>query len=77
MKAHVGDKIRIVGFKEDSDGKIYDSEKRLIGKEGYVEYIDGAGNLHGTWGSLGILPEDKYEILETGNWATMNGKEND
>lgn len=34
MKAHIGDKIRIIGFKEDSAGKIYDSEKRPIGKEG-------------------------------------------
>ena len=61
--AKVGDKIRILGFQPDSDGSLPMSERRLIGKEGQVEYIDDRGNLHGTWGGIAILPEDKYEVI--------------
>lgn len=61
--AKVGDKIRILGFQPDSDGSLPMSERRLIGKEGRVEYIDDRGNLHGTWGGIAILPEDKYEVI--------------
>ena len=61
--AKVGDKIRILGFQPDSDGSLPMSERRLIDKEGQVEYIDDRGNLHGTWGGIAILPEDKYEVI--------------
>lgn len=61
--AKVGDKIRILGFQPDSDGTLPISEQKLIGKEGRVEYIDDRGNLHGTWGGIAILPEDKYEVI--------------
>ena len=59
----VGDKIRILGFQTDSDGTLPVSEQKLIGKTGVVEYIDDCKNLHGTWGGIAILPEDKYEVI--------------
>lgn len=62
-KAKLGDKIRILGFQPDSDGTLPTSEQKLIGKTGVVEYIGGMGELHGTWGGIAILPEDKYEVI--------------
>lgn len=54
----LGDKIRIIHL-QGEDGR-YD------GKEGVVEYIDGIGQLHGTWGGLAIIPEeDEFEILNS------------
>ena len=56
MKVKVGDKIRIV---------IMQGEPQYTGREGIVEYIDDAGQLHGTWGGLAILPdEDEWEVIE-------------
>ena len=62
-KAKVGDTIKILGFKPDSNGKIYASEAKLIGTTGVVKTIDPNGILHGTWGRIGILPQDEYEIV--------------
>ena len=57
MEAKVGDKIRIIRL-EDPYVKDYP------GKEGFVTHIDDAGQLHGTWGGLAIIPEiDEYIIL--------------
>lgn len=54
MKA--GDKIRIIRM---------DGEPRYDGKEGYVEYIDDAGQIHGTWGGCALIPGvDEYKVLE-------------
>ena len=40
-------------------------EPNYVGKIGIVEFIDDAGQLHGTWGSLAIIPTiDKFEALE-------------
>lgn len=64
MQAKIGDEIKILGLAKDSNGKPDPAEKDYIGKSGFVEYIDGKYNLHGTWGSLAILPVDEYEILE-------------
>lgn len=56
MNAKVGDKIKIIHLKGETD--VYD------GKEGIVKHIDSIGQLHGTWGGLAIIPEeDDYEIL--------------
>ena len=34
------------------------------GREGEVKYIDDAGQLHGTWGFLAVIPEsDEFVIL--------------
>lgn len=52
----LGKHIRIIQMKD---------EPGYAGKEGVVESIDGIGQLHGTWGSLAIIPEeDTFEILE-------------
>lgn len=54
----IGDKIRIIHLQYE-DGR-YD------GREGVVEYIDGIGQLHGTWGGLAIIPEeDDFVILNS------------
>ena len=51
----VGDRIKIVKM-DDKDGS--DVEARLYDdREGTIERIDGAGQLHGTWGGLAIIPE--------------------
>lgn len=52
----VGDKIRII----DMDG-----EPQYAGREGIIELIDDAGQLHGTWGGLAVIPGvDKIEKVE-------------
>lgn len=51
-----GDKIRILHL--DGEGDSYD------GKEGVVEYVDGIGQLHGTWGGLAVIPGvDSFVIV--------------
>jgi hypothetical protein len=59
-RAAVGDTVKILGF----SGDCYESERRLIGKTGIVEYIDDIGAIHGTWGSLSLLPEDNYIVID-------------
>lgn len=61
-KAKVGDIIRIICLKDD-DGIPDPAAERYKGLEGEVTSIDGMGNLHGTWGSLGILEEDDYIVI--------------
>ena len=40
-------------------------DNRYDGREGIIEYIDGIGQLHGTWGDLAIIPEiDEFEIMD-------------
>ena len=54
FKNLVGKKIRIVRMK---------GEPMYTGKEGVIEKIDDAGQLHGTWGWLAIQPEnDEFEV---------------
>ena len=54
----VGDKIRIIKMDDPLFGDKYS------GKEGFVTLIDDAGQLHGTWGGLAVLPElDEFIIL--------------
>lgn len=60
-KAKIGDRIVIKGFASDEP-----SAADYIGKEGVVESIDDIGQIHGTWGGLGLLPEDDYEVLAEG-----------
>ena len=55
MKLKIGDKIRIV---------IMQGEPQYTGREGIVEYIDDAGQIHGTWGGCALIPdEDVWEII--------------
>lgn len=60
--AKVGDKIRIIEMYDDN-GKDWQAS-RLNGKEGVVEYVDDAGQLHGTWGGLAVNPAcDDFRVL--------------
>lgn len=63
-RAKEGDTIMIDGFAADLDGTIPESEKRLIGKSGVVTYVGDMGELHGTWGGIGILPNDQYHVIK-------------
>lgn len=57
-KAKVGDTIKITRL-EDPYDNTYE------GRTGMVESIDDAGQLHGTWGGLAIIPEvDGYTIIK-------------
>lgn len=67
-RAAVGDTVKILGF----SGDCYESERRLVGKSGIVEYIDDMGAIHGTWGGLSLLPEDNYIIIK--KKETENGQ---
>ena len=65
--AKVGDKIVIIELVADpNSGRVDPRAAEYVGKVGIVESIDDSGALHGTWGSLYILPEDKYEVLAEG-----------
>ena len=51
-----GQRVRIIHLEGEDD--------RYDGKEGVIEDIDGIGQLHGTWGSLAIIPEaDKFVVI--------------
>ena len=53
---NVGDKIEIINMKD---------EPNYAGRIGVVVKIDDIGQLHGTWGSLAIIPEeDSYIIIK-------------
>ena len=55
MSVKVGDKIRII----DMSG-----EPQYTGREGIVEYIDDAGQIHGSWGGCALIPgKDVWEII--------------
>lgn len=54
----VGDRIRIIRLDDPYTLDTYN------GREGVVNDIDGAGQLHGTWGGLAVIPwEDEFEVL--------------
>ena len=54
----VGDRIRITGMVDPFSPESY------VGREGIVQHIDDAGQLHGTWGGLAILPDlDTFILL--------------
>lgn len=56
-KAKIGDSIVIKGF-----AGYEPSADKYVGKTGIVEAIDDTGTIFGTWGGLGLLPEDDYEV---------------
>lgn len=61
MKAKVGDVIRIISVYTDNDKDKAAAD--MVGKVGTIERIDDAGQLHGTWGSLAVIPGvDTFEI---------------
>lgn len=60
--AKVGDKIKIDYMKNDEHNN---------GREGIIEFIDSQNQLHGTWGSLAVIPEvDTYTIIGRVNDGT-------
>ena len=57
LEVAVGDKIRILRLDDPYD---YD----YPGRVGIVKHIDSAGQLHGTWGGLAVIPGvDEFEII--------------
>jgi hypothetical protein len=53
----VGDEIEIIDMVKEPQYK---------GRTGFVTKIDDAGQLHGTWGSLAIIPStDKFKRINT------------
>lgn len=55
----IGDKIRIIKMK---------GEDHYNGREGFIEYIDGLNQLHGTWGGLAVILEvDRIELITQEN----------
>ena len=53
---YVGKLLVIVQMKGEPD---------YWGRVGRIKHVDGAGQLHGTWGSLAVVPGvDKYFILK-------------
>ena len=53
----IGDKIHIIYM---------NGEPQYTDKEGTVEYIDDAGQIHGSWGGCALIPgEDVWELIET------------
>ena len=56
MKARIGDLIRI---------DFMSGEPQYRGREGVVTHIDAANQIHGTWGSCAIIPEeDDFTVLK-------------
>ena len=52
----VGQRVRIIHLEGE--------DNRYDGKEGVIEYVDGIGQLHGTWGGLAVIPEaDEFIII--------------
>ena len=63
----VGDRIRIIYM---------EGEPQYKGKEGVVEYIDDAGQLHGTWGGCALIPNvDKYVVIKNKQNYTLKAGE--
>lgn len=55
MKVNVGDTICIIEMQ---------GEPQYTGREGVVRSIDDAGQLHGDWGGLAVIPgEDRFELI--------------
>lgn len=53
----VGDTIRITKL-DDPYVKTY------VGREGVVEFIDSADQIHGSWGGLALIPgEDDFIVI--------------
>lgn len=58
MQVKVGDRIKIIRLDDPYALDTYN------GKEGEVTLIDDAGQLHGTWGGLAVIPEeDEFKVL--------------
>ena len=61
----MGDTIRILQM-DDNGGKDIQA-RNCNGRTGVVEYVDSIGQLHGTWGSLAVIPGlDRFEVVANG-----------
>lgn len=61
----VGDTIRILSLAPNADGTHDPAEGIYVGKEGVVQSIDDAGNIHWTWGGISLLHgKDSYAIIK-------------
>ena len=57
MKVQIGDKIKIIEM---------NGEPQYTGKEGIIERIDDAGQIHGSWGGCALIPEcDIFCMFQT------------
>lgn len=57
MKYEVGMKIFIIHIVDDAED--------YFGRVGYITHIDDIGQLHGTWGSLALVPDlDDFIVAE-------------
>lgn len=58
----VNQQIRIIHM-DDNNGKDTRAHE-YNGKVGIIKFVDGIGQLHGTWGGLAVNPEiDEIEII--------------
>ena len=65
----IGQKIKIISLSPNAKGIPDPAEQQYIGKTGIINYIDDAGTIWGTWGGIGLLPCDNYEIInKEGEW---------
>ena len=63
-KVKVGDEIRILSMKD---------EPQYSGKTGTVEFIDDAGQIHGSWGGCAIIPEvDEFVVINSLNFINKD-----
>ena len=59
----LGKTIRIINMRGEPD---------YAGRQGVIEHVDGLNQLHGTWGSLAIIPEvDTYEFVGVDNETNL------
>jgi hypothetical protein len=64
----VGNTIKIISMA---------GEPEYTGKVGKITKIDDAGQLHGTWGGLALIPgDDKFELVTVINHDTGKVEEN-
>lgn len=57
MKYEVGMKIFIIHIVDDAED--------YFGRVGYITHVDDIGQLHGTWGSLALVPDlDNFIVVE-------------
>lgn len=59
----IGQKIKIISLSPDAKGNPDPAEQRYIGKTGVINYIGEDGTIWGTWGGIGLLPCDNYEVI--------------
>lgn len=56
MTAQSGDYIKILYM---------EGEPQYTGRVGYVQHVDDAGQIHGTWGGCALIPgTDDFEIIK-------------